>query len=104
MLGDRDRPVAAAGAPDRYDEVRLALLHILVEQEVEQPLQSLVDLLQAAVAPHVVDHALVVPGQLAQLGLAVRVRQEADVESEIPLARGAVLEPEAPGADRSPAG
>src|SRR5438876_6969608 len=77
MLGDGDRAMATAGAADGDDEVRLALGHVLREQEVEQLVQALVERGEAAVPRDVVDYALVEPRQLPQLGLVVRVVQEA---------------------------
>src|SRR3954451_9467839 len=66
VLGDRDRAVAAAGAADRDDEMRLALVDVLRQQVLEQRHHVVVELLQPAVAADVVDDPLVEPGQRAQ--------------------------------------
>src|ERR1039457_6454542 len=95
VLGNRHRAVAATGASDRDHEVRLALSDVLRQQEVQQRVQSEVELLQPPIAPDVLGHLLIVARQLAQLGLVVRVGQEAHVKREILLARRAVLEAEA---------
>ena len=50
VLGDRDAAVAPAGAADRDHQVRLALGHVLRQQEVQQRLEVLVELVEAAVA------------------------------------------------------
>src|SRR3954451_6155997 len=55
VLGDHDGAMAAARAPDRHDEVGLALCHVLREQVLEQRDHAVVELLQAAVAPDVLD-------------------------------------------------
>ena len=52
---------------------------------------AVVELLQAAVARDVVDDPRVEPGQRAQLGLPVRVGEEAHVERQVGVARRAVL-------------
>ena len=67
MLGDRDRPVAAAGAADRDDQVRLALGDVLRQQVLEQRQHVVVELLQPAVAADVVDDPAVEPGQRPQV-------------------------------------
>ena len=95
VLGDRDRAVAAAGAADRDHEVGLALGHVLRQQVLQQRQHALVELLQAAVAPDVLDDPRVEPGERAQVGLVVRVGQEAHVEREVGVARRAVLVAEA---------
>src|SRR3954454_21008674 len=91
VLGDRDRAVAPAGAADRHHEVRLALGDVLRQQVLEQRHDAVVELLQAAVAGDVVDDPRVEPGQRAQLGLPVRVGEEAHVERQVGVARRAVL-------------
>ena len=55
VLGDRHRAVAPARAADRDHQVRLALGHVLRQQEVQQREQALVELLQTPVAVDVVD-------------------------------------------------
>src|SRR5262245_53495182 len=66
VLDDRDRAVAPAGAADRDGEVRLALGDVLRQQEVEQWLERLVELLEAAVAADVLDDARVVARERPQ--------------------------------------
>ena len=104
VLGDRDRAVAPAGAADRHHQVRLALGDVLREQELQQRDHVRVELLQAAVAADVVDDPLVEAGQRAQVGVVVRVGEEADVEREVGVARRAVLVAEGRERDRQPAG
>src|SRR5687767_4752703 len=69
VLDDRDRAMAPAGAPDGDDEVRLALGHVLRQQVLQQRQDAPVELLEAAVAPDVLDHAAVESGERPQLGL-----------------------------------
>ena len=64
---------------------------VLRQQVLEQRDHALVELLEPAVAPDVVDDPRVEAGQRAQLGLPVRVGQEAHVEREVGVARRAVL-------------
>src|SRR3954454_13156888 len=102
VLGDRQRAVATAGAADRHHQVRLALGHELREQELQQRDHVAVELLQPAVSAHVLDDRRVEAGQRAQVGLVVRVGQEADVEREVGVARRPVLVPERGERDRQP--
>src|SRR5256714_12189 len=82
-VGDHHGTVPSAGAADPDRQVRLALPDVGREQVVEQRDQPVVELADAVGALDVVDHRLVAAGQLAQLGLVVRIRQEADVEQEV---------------------
>src|SRR5215210_2008998 len=100
VLGDRDRAVAPAGAADRHHEMRLALVDVLRQQVLEQRHHALVELDQPAVAADVVDDPLVEPRQRPQVGLVVRVREEAHVDREVGVARRAVLVAEGGEGDR----
>src|SRR3954447_17256173 len=102
VRGDPPRGGAPAGAADRHHQVRLALGHELREQELQQRDHVAVELLQPAVAAHVLDDRRVEAGQRAQVGLVVRVGQEADVEREVGVARRPVLVPERGERDRQP--
>src|SRR6476646_7353705 len=79
VLGDGDGAMAPAGAADGDRQVRRALADVLRQQEVQQRFEVLVERAQLAVAADVVDDPLVVAGQRAQVGLVVRVGQEAHV-------------------------
>src|SRR3712207_3404481 len=94
LLGDDHRAVAAAGAPDADGQVGLALLLVGVEQVVEQRLQLVVELVDAVRGLDVLAYVGVEAGLVAELGLVVRVRQEADVEQKVGVARRTVLEAE----------
>src|SRR5918992_3593243 len=83
VLGDGHRAVAAARAADGDHEVGLALGDVLRQQIIEQRHHVVVELLEAAVAADVVDDALVEAGERPQVGLVVRVREEADVEGQV---------------------
>jgi hypothetical protein len=83
---------------------RRTLRDVLRQQEVEQRVQPLVQLLQAPVTRDELHHPLVAPRQRAQLGLIVRVGQEAHVEGQVLAARGSVLEAEAHERQRHAAG
>src|SRR5215217_3791461 len=91
VLGDRDRAMAAAGAPDRDHQMRLALRDVLGQEVVEQRHDAVVELVQAPVTADVGHDTLVEPGQRPQVRLVVRVGQEADVEGQVGVARRAVL-------------
>jgi hypothetical protein len=91
VLRDRHGAVLAARAPDRDHEVRLALGLVARQEVVQQRLEVVVELLQVAVAPDVLDHPRVLAGQRLEVRDVVRVRQEPDVEGEVGVARRAVL-------------
>ena len=90
--------------PIATTQVRLALRHVLREQVLEQRHDAAVELLEAAVARDVLDDPRVEPGERAQLGLVVRVGQEAHVEQQVGVARRAVLEAERQEGDGEAAG
>src|SRR5215211_6923921 len=94
VLAHHDRAVAAARAADADCQVRLALLLVGRQQVVEQRHQASVEVGDAVRAFHVLHHLCVLARELAQLRLVVGVRQEADVEREVRVARRAVLEAE----------
>src|SRR5438067_6991820 len=91
-LADHNRAVPPTRASDPDGEVRLALALIRRQQVVEQRDHVVVEVGDPVGALDVVDHLLVEPRELAQLGLVVRIRQEAHVEEQVGIARGAVLE------------
>src|SRR4051812_13096917 len=92
VLGDHHRTVSPAGAPDPDRQMRLALAHVRGQQVVEQRDQAVVEGVEAVGVLDVLAHRVVEPGQVAQLVLVVRVREEAHVEQEVGVAGGAVLE------------
>src|SRR5262245_22950993 len=94
MLGYDHRAVAAPGAADRDGEVGFPLLLVRGQQVVEQRREPGVELADAVGALHVADDVGVEPCLLAQLGLVMRVREEAHGEGEVGVARRAVLEAE----------
>ena len=65
------------------------------QQEVEQGIQPGVELGEPAAAADVLDDPLVAAGQRPELGLVVGVGEEADIEQEVGVAGGPVLEAEA---------
>src|SRR5918999_1462949 len=104
VLSDRHRAVPAARAADRHHQVGLALGDVLGQQVLEQRQHVGVELLQPPVAAHVVDDPLVEPRQRPQVGLVMRVREEAHVERQVGVARRAVLVAERGEGDRQAAG
>src|SRR5215218_4192390 len=94
LLDDRHRAMAAAGAADGHDEVRLALRDVLRQQVFEQRQDAAVELLETAVACDVLDDPAVEAGQRPQVRLVVGVLQEPHVEEEVGVACRAVLEAE----------
>ncbi len=99
MATERWRPPVQ---PIAITQVGLALGDVLGQKEVEQRVQAQVELIEATVAGDVLHDPLVVTGEVAQLALIVRVRQEAHVEGEVLLAWRTVLEAEAHERERQP--
>ena len=100
---DGHRPVAPARAPDGDHQVRLALGQVLGQQVVQQWLDVVIEDVERSVAVDVGDDARIGAGEGPQVGLVVGVWQEADVEQEIGVAAGPVLEAEALEGDGEPA-
>src|SRR4051812_19498039 len=103
VLGDGAGGGAPAGAADRDHQMGLALGDVLRQQVLEQGHHVVVELLEAAVAADVVDDPLIEPRERAQVGLVVRVGEEAHVEREVGVARRAVLVAERRERDRQAA-
>ena len=89
MGGDRHGAVTPAGAADRHYEMRLPLGQVLGEQVVDQRVELLVEGIKLPVAIDERDDPGVISSQRAQVGLVVRVGQEADVEQQVRVACGA---------------
>src|SRR5436190_18867332 len=92
VLRDDHGAVPSTGTADANREVGLAFSGVRRQQVVEQRHEPVVELDNAVRVVHVVHHRTVLAGELTQVGFVVRVGQEADVEGEVGLARGAVLE------------
>src|SRR4051794_29424071 len=92
VLGHHHRAMPAAGAADPDGQMGLALAYVGGQEVLEQRDQPLVEVAQPVRGHHVVAHRRVEPGEVAQVLLVVRVRQEAHVEQQVGIARGAVLE------------
>src|SRR3954469_23138438 len=92
VLGDHDRAVSPARAADPDRQMSLSLAPVRGQQVVEQRDQPVVEVVQAVRVLDVVAYRAVEPGEVAQLVLVVRIGEEAHVEEEVRVARGAVLE------------
>ena len=99
-VGDGDRSVAPAGAADRDRQVALALGDVGRDQELEQRQQAAVELARLGAGLDVLADRLVEPGQGPQLVDVVWIRQEADVEGQVGVARRPVLETEGEQGER----
>ena len=93
-VGDGERAVAAAGAADRDRQVALALGDVGGDEELEQRQQAAVELAGLGARLDVLAHRLVEARQRPQLVDVVGIRQEADIEREVGVARRPVLEAE----------
>jgi len=74
---DGDRPVASTGAPDRHDEVRLALGEVLRQEIIDERVQPVIEGVELAVSIDELDDPRVVAGQRPEVGLVMGVGEEA---------------------------
>ena len=93
-LGDRDAAVLAARAADGDSELLLALGDVARHDAVEQRLPADHEILGLLAVHDEVAHGGVEARQRTQLGIVVGVRQEAHVDHQVGVDRGAVLEAE----------
>ena len=103
FLDDRHGTVPAPGAADAQSKVRLPLRGVAGDKEGEHAVSHLEEPLRVVVAEHGFAHRFVVPGEGAQYGIVVRVREKPGVEEGIHIQGGTVLEAEGDQADREPA-
>ena len=93
-LGKIDRTVAAAGAADRDRQVVAVVARIVGQPARDEVVDVGVHALDFGNRLEEFDHRRIAAGQRAQRRLVMRIRQAADVEHEIGVERGAVLEAE----------
>ena len=94
MLGDEDAAVHAARAANGNDELTLALLHVLRQEERNQPIKLLLKLLcdipRLDIGGDLRDGAALIPQRID----VERIRQEAHIKDKVGIERNAVLKPE----------
>ena len=101
-LGDRDRPVPAAGAADADGQVGLPFGDVLRDQELQQVQRVLQEVGGRLRPVQEAAHFLIAAGVRPQRRHEMRVRQEPHVEQQVGVDRNAVLEPEAQDRDDQP--
>src|SRR5436190_7304527 len=91
LVGDDDAPVPASGTTDADREIRLPLVFVARERELEQPVELVEEVARLRLAQHVVAHTPVFARQRTQLVDPVRIREKAAVEHEVDVERQSVL-------------
>ena len=94
--------VTSCAAHADGDEI-LPFVAVPAQRARKQIHEAIHVLLRTLLVEHVIGHRLVHPTELAQLLNPVRVGQKADIENDVGIARGAVLEPEGLDGDVLPA-